>query len=271
MKNSNASAKSRGVVLFAFNTDLVDYVQIADRAAQLVHHTLELPVTLITDHKAVTAHIDHTVVVENTLRNFRMGYASGTQWRNGNRYQAYELSPYDETILIDSDYLMLDRSLLTILDTTVDYRLTHNNQTPQRKMPNTMGVVSLDYVWATAITFKRTQRSQMLFDLVGRIQRNYEYYRKLYNIQDYNFRNDYAFAVAHNILSGYTLDKRQGMPVPLLTIENSVKALELCGHSLVVRQTDSAHVIPKQNLHIIDKDYLLGDQYGKFVDTVCQN
>jgi hypothetical protein len=247
MKNSNASAKSRGVVLFAFNTDQVDYVQIADRAAQLVHHTLELPVTLITDHTAVTAHIDHTVVVENTLGNFRTGYAGGTQWRNGNRYQAYELSPYDETILIDSDYLMLDRSLLTILDTTVDYRLAHNNQTPQRKMPNTMGVVSLDYVWATAITFKRTPLSRMLFDLVGRIQRNYEYYRKLYNIQHPNFRNDYAFAIAHNILSGYTLDKSQGMPVSLLTIENSVNALELREHSLVVRQTDSAHVVPKHN------------------------
>jgi hypothetical protein len=59
--------------------------------------------------------------------------------------------------------------------------------------------------------------------------------------------------------------------VSLLTIENSVNALELREHSLVVRQTDSAHVVPKQNLHIIDKDYLLGDQYGKFVDTVCQN
>lgn len=271
MTNLNASVKSKGVVLFAFNTDTVDYVKIADRAAQLVHHTLGLPVTLVTDHGAITEHVDKTVIVENNLRNFRIGYANGTAWRNGNRYQAYELSPYDETILIDSDYLMLDGTLLTMLETTQDYRLIHNNQTLDRYMTNSMGVTSLDYVWATAITFKRTQKSKLLFELVGRIQRNYEYYRALYNIQHRNFRNDYAFAIAHNILSGYTLDKDQGMPFNLLTIENVVHSIEPRTNGVVLRQSERAHVLPYQNLHIIDKDYLLSDNYGKFVDTLCQS
>lgn len=271
MTNSNESAKSKGVILFAFNTDTVDYVKIADRAAQLVHHTLGLPVTLVTDHGAITEHVDQTVIVENTLANFRIGYAGGSAWRNGNRYQAYELSPYDETILIDSDYLMLDSTLLTMLATTDDYRLIHNNHTPEHYMTNSMGTTSLDYVWATAITFKRTKRAELLFELVGRIQRNYEYYRMLYNIKHRNFRNDYAFAIAHNILSGYTLDQTQGMPLTMLTIENIVNSIELKNNSLVVRQDQRAHVLPKQNIHVIDKNYLLSDSYGKFIDTLCQN
>lgn len=270
MKNSNVSVKSKGVILFAFNTDTVNYVKIADRAARLVHHTLGLPVTLVTDHNAVTEHIDQTIIVENALSNFRIGYAGGSQWRNGNRYQAYELSPYDETILIDTDYLMLDRTLLTMLDTTVDYRLIYDNQTPDRYMTNHMGPTSLDYVWATAITFKRTEKTKLLFSLVGRIQRNYEYYCKLYNIQHRNFRNDYAFAIANNILNGYTLDKTQAMPLTMLTIENTVTGIELDSNKLIVRQAQSAHVIPKQNVHIIDKDYLLSDNYNKFLEQVCQ-
>jgi len=271
MKNLNALEKSKGVILFAFNTETIDYVKIADRAAQLVHRTLGLPVTLVTDQNVVTGHIDQIVIIKNTLQNFRVGYAGGTQWRNGNRYRAYDLSPYDETILIDSDYLMLDQTLLTMLDSTLDYRLIHENQTPDHYMTNSMGNTSLDYVWATAITFKRTERSRLLFELVGRIQRNYEYYRCLYNIQQRNFRNDYAFAIAHNILNGYTLAKDQSMPITMLTIENTVQAIELRTNNLVVRQPGYAHVLPKQNLHIIDKDYLLSENYGKFIDIICQN
>lgn len=271
MKNLNESVKSKGVVLFAFNTDTVDYVKIADRAAQLIHYTLNLPVTLITDHGAVTEHCDQTVVIENTLSNFRIGYSGGTTWRNGNRFQAYELSPYDETILIDSDYLMLDQTLLTMLDATTDYKLIHTNHTPERVMPNSMGVTSLNYVWATAITFKRTQKSALLFDLVGRIQRNYEYYRMLYNIQHRNFRNDFAFAIANNILNGYTNNKSQGMPFALLTVENKITNIEVKNDFLVVRQAERAHILPKQNVHIIDKEYLSSDAYGELVDNLCQN
>ena len=49
MTKSNVPAKSRGVLLFAFNTDAVDYIHIAEQAARLIHHTLKLPVTLVTE------------------------------------------------------------------------------------------------------------------------------------------------------------------------------------------------------------------------------
>lgn len=268
-KRLSVQEKSRGVVLFAFNTDAVDYVAIAEQAARLIHHTLQLPVTLITDHGAITEHIDQTIIVENTLSNHRTGYATGTVWRNGNRYQAYELSPYDETILIDSDYLQLDSSLITALDTTEDYRLIHNNRTPKSLIPNNMGLVSLPYVWATAITFKRSQRAESLFSLVGRIQRNYSYYRQLYQIQVSNFRNDYAFAIANNILSGYTTNIDQGIPLTMLTLDNPIKNIEVRNNSLVIRE-EVAHIVPRQNIHVMDKDYLQSDLHVKFVDTICQ-
>ena len=167
MTNLNASVKSRGVVLFAFNTDKVNYIEIADRASRLITRNLNLPVTVITD-------------IGEMPKNFRKGYAGGTLWYNSGRYLAYELSPYDETLLLDSDYLILDDSLLKILDTAVDYTIMITNQNPTQSMTGNMGMLSLNYVWATAIAFKKTTRSKLLFDLVGRIQRNYDYYIKLY-------------------------------------------------------------------------------------------
>lgn len=201
--------------------------------------------------------------------NTRVGYAHGTQWFNGDRYRAYELSPYDETLLLDSDYLVLDDSLLKILDSTMDYTVMTDNQNFVQTMTGNMGEMSLNYVWATAVAFKKTTKSKLLFDLVGRVQNNYQYYSKLYNLRRSNFRNDYAFAIADNILNGYA--PSQGIPWTMLTVDKTVKSLEVKDNKIIVREEDSAHVIPHQSLHIMDKVYLQSDAYERFVDTVCQN
>jgi hypothetical protein len=256
MTNLNASAKSRGVVLFAFNTDTVDYELIAERASRLITHTLNLPVTVITE-------------MSDAQINTRVGYAHGTQWFNGDRYRAYELSPYDETLLLDSDYLVLDRALLKMLDATADYNIMTDNQNFVQTMTGNMGEMSLNYVWATAIVFKKTLKSKMLFDLVGRVQHNYRYYCKLYNIRSSNFRNDYAFAIADNIINGYSASS--GIPWTMLTVDKTVKALEIKNNKIIVREDDVAHVISQQSLHIMDKAYLQSDSYEEFIDTICKN
>jgi hypothetical protein len=261
-------AKSRGVILFAFNTAAVDYVAIADQSARLIHHTLNLPVTLITDKETTTEHIDQTFVVENNINNVRKGYANLTAWRNGNRYQAYELSPYDETLLIDSDYLMLDQSLLKLLDLTQDYQIMGSNKFLKAVSPTLMSATSIPQVWATAVLFKKTLKSQLLFALVGRIQRNYDYYRRLYNITATNFRNDFAFAIANNIINGYAQDNL--IPWAMLTAENPVVNIETTTNGLIVREESQAYLIPRQNLHIIDKDYLTSPKFELFVDSLCQ-
>ena len=268
MKNLNVLAKSRGVVLFAFNTDVVDYVAIAEQSARLIHRTLNLPVTLITDKQTSTDHIDQTVIVENNINNVRKGYANLTAWRNGNRYQAYELSPYDETLLIDSDYLMLDQSLLKLFDVTHDYQIMGSNKFLKAVSPTLMSATSIPQVWATAVVFKKTPKSQQLFALVGRIQRNYDYYRRLYNITATNFRNDFAFAIANNIINGYAQDNL--IPWTMLTAENPIVNIESTANRLIIREDTQAYLIPRQNLHIIDKDYLTSNKFVELVDHICQ-
>jgi hypothetical protein len=256
MTKLNVQEKSRGVVLFAFNTNTVDYELIAKRASKLITHTLNLPVTVLTE-------------MTGTQTNTRLGYAHGTQWFNGDRYRAYELSPYDETLLLDSDYLVLDNALSKTLDSTVDYNIMTDNQNFHQTMTGNMGEMSLDYVWATAIAFKKTTKSKLLFDLVGRVQNNYGYYCKLYNIRRSNFRNDYAFAIADNIINGYTASP--GIPWAMLTVDKTVKSLEIKNNKIVVREEDSAHMIPQQSIHIMDKLYLQSDAYEEFIEEICKN
>jgi hypothetical protein len=249
----------RGVVMFAFNTPTVDYFEIASRAAKLVKHTLNLPTTIITD--------EH---IENTLENKRIGeYEGGTQWRNGNRFSAYDLSPYDETLLIDSDYLMLDKSAYQVLNTLEDYQIVHNNKMLATDAAYTMGITSLPYVWATVIAFKKTQKAKQLFDLAGKVQRNYAYYCKLFQIDQANFRNDYAFTIANHILNGYATDKNCAIPFTMLTLKDKVNSITAKGNLLIVKEENRAHAIAKQNIHVIDKQYLLSDIHLQFIKQIC--
>jgi hypothetical protein len=258
MKKSVVQEKSRGVLLFAFNTNQTDYVKIAERASRLISHTLELPVTIISDRD-----------ITNSLINSKPG--KGTAWRNGDRYRAYELSPYDETLLLDSDYLMLDNNLLKLFEQSYDYRIMTHNQSQTGAWSEQMGAYSFPYQWATAILFKKTNKSKMLFDLVGRIQRNYNYYCHLYQISQSNFRNDYAFTIADNLLNGYNQTLDQGIPWPMLTFNEVVESLTLKNNMIVIKEKNRAYLIPRQNIHIMDKDYLLSDNFENFVNSICVN
>ena len=132
MPNSKNNVKSNGVVLFAFNTD-VDYVKIADQTSKLIAHNLKLPVTLITgpDTKPRFEY-DQVIRVDPVEGNIRLNAdMEEVKWNNFGRYLAYRLSPYDTTILLDTDYLVLDNSLLTLLKTNHDYLLQYHNVTDQ--------------------------------------------------------------------------------------------------------------------------------------------
>ena len=270
MKNLNVPVKSRGVVLFAFNTSEVNYVKIAEQSARLIHHNLNLPVTLITDSKEPTENFDTVITVEHTHVNYKN--SEQQEWRNADRFNAYELSPYDETLLLDCDYLVLNQNLLKLFDQEFDYRLQHNNIMlgDPSTAPHVMGMTSLPFVWATVIAFKKTNKTQQLFNLVGRIQRNYQYYTLLYNINDRSFRNDYAFAIANNILNGYTIEVDQSIPWAMLSIYKPVTAIEIQNNSLLVRHEERAYIIPQQDIHVMYKPYLISPKYSQLVDHLCQ-
>lgn len=268
MTNSNELEKSKGVIVFAFNTPDVDYVGLADLTSQLTQHHLGLPITLITDHAAQPKFEYDTVIrVESKSGNFRSEGTLKKEWRNFDRYSAYDLSPYKTTILLDGDYLVLDDNLLKLVDTDFDYKLMFNSHSPNEMLYSLMGNMGLPFVWATVVLFKKSYKSELYFNLVKRIQENYAYYKTLYNCNG-SYRNDYTFAIANIILNGYSLDTYKGIPWSMLTLENPLKDIELRNNLLVVREEQHAHVIAKQNVHVMDKKFLMSKKFERFVNNV---
>ena len=256
MQNSEKSAKSRGVVIFATHTDETDYVGIAEQNARLVEHFMGLPTTIVSASDS------------GNNKRFSTDLNKFVEWKNFGRHEAYEASPYDETIILDADYLVFDNSLLRLFSTDFDYLLFDKNRYINiEQQPSVMGPHSLPYVWATAVLFRKTDKSKMFFDLVGKIRRNYDYYRLLYNVQESNFRNDYAFAIAHYIIEGNLLAPQSFAPYSILTFTGEIRSIS-SNQNLVVRTPDKGYVLPRQNLHIMSKAWLTSPALKQLVDGV---
>jgi len=241
-------------VAFAVNTDTTDYVGIANRTLKLASKTLGLPYTLITDVPGT----------ENT--RYDIDSKQFVSWHNASRYMAYEFSPYDETIVIDADYLIFDDTLNQMFTLDFDWRIMKQARGLTQEFPKTMGVTSLPYVWATVFAFRKTARAQTYFELIKRIQNNYGYYRALYNIEQRNYRNDYAFAIADIILNGYVYNP-QGIPGPMLNVDQPIKSITSKDNTFIIRDESRAYVVPRTNLHVMSKAYLLSEQFKEFVDV----
>jgi hypothetical protein len=270
MTNSKKLEKSKGVVVFAFNSSTVDYVKIADRTSRLIDANLKLPITLITDKDADPKfNYDHVIKVDSQSGNLRNSAAGNLiEWKNFDRYLAYKFSPYDTTVLLDCDYLVLDDSLLKLLNDNFDYRLMHNSHGPKDMLYQLMGTISPPFVWATVVIFNKSKLSNQYFELVGRIQRNYAYYSTLFNCTG-SYRNDYAFAMANIILNGYNLNEHQGIPWSMFTMEDGVKSIEIKNSFLVIRNESSANIVARQNVHVMDKKFLISDIFEDFVNRIC--
>ena len=250
MKNLKKSGKSRGIVAFAYNTDTTNYVSIAQKTLSVASKYLDLPCQLITDELNQT--------VYNT--RYDVDLDKFVEWKNFDRYSAFDLSPFDETIVIDADCLLIDRNFLKIFDCDWDYILQRNSHALTTEWYSSMGNNSLPYIWATVFAFRKTERSKMFFQLVKRIQTHYGYYRALFNIQERNFRNDYAFAIADIVLNGFTIN-HDTIPGSLLAINQPIDSIRLNDTNFIVKDNVNAYVVPKTNLHIMSKAYLQSQDF----------
>jgi hypothetical protein len=209
-----------GAVIFAQNNSSVDYVKLAIFAAHRVVEHLDLPVTIVTDSKSwlISAYPDHPFdqiieIYDNTdshLKRFHDGSLSSKNlnWKNLSRSQVYELTPYDTTLVIDSDYIVNSSVLKDALSRDYDLQLYRNSfdLAPGRDLTEFKRInqYSIPFYWATVFVFRKNVIMQAFFDLVTYIKANWLYFRTLYNIESPTFRNDFAFSIAIHIMNGKT-------------------------------------------------------------------
>ena len=254
-----------GVLLFAYDNETIKYTELAKLCALLVRKHLKIGVTLITD-TPIEGPFDDVIIVEagnSGKRTFRNpnGETEELTWHNKTRPLAYDLSPYEKTLLLDVDYLMFNNSLQWLFDSKQElichknvYDVTDKNSFIDDKLLHWSSVPML---WATVLYFTRNDTAKEFFNLVKLIQDNYQYYYNLYNFKMGPYRNDYAISIAYNLLSieNYFHD-------PLFTLPSQYTISEVREDGTIIYEFDGRNktevsYINNTNLHVMNKHSIL--------------
>jgi len=187
---------TQGCVIFAHNNGDIDYVKLAERSAENIEQHLNLPTTIITDADS-----------KSTSTRWFADYDKSVKWLNSGRSRAYELSPYEQTVLLDADYVVNSDQLSRLFNSKQDF-LAHRNAasvtgTGWSKTLNTFGEYHFPMWWATVVYFTKSNIARAIFDTMQMVETNYEHYANLYNFKKRPYRNDYALSIALNIADGH--------------------------------------------------------------------
>ena len=211
---------SKGIIIFAQNNEYINYAEQACACAGYARKNLSLfdEICLITNTETlesnetlINEYFDRVIVNDrfqpDNVRLFKdtvdkLEYAS---FKNMGRSEVYDLSPYDETLVIDADYFIMNNVLDQVWDSENDVMINCKYRDVSGRHKENIEYIdnfSIPMYWATVFYFKKSDFAENLFTLIRHIKYNYKYYYYLYNCSGNLYRNDFAFSMALHILNG---------------------------------------------------------------------
>lgn len=271
---------TQGVVLIARNNKEIDYVKQAAFLAKRVEKYLQLPTTLITDNvdyieknnlenvfdKVITPEVAQSY----TIKKYRDGliYQNSLEFKNTDRSHVYDLTPYNETLILDTDLIISDSVFKNCFIQKSNLMMYSNafELSSWRDLNEFKYITDAGpkFYWATAVFFRKSKETEIFFNLVKHIQENWIHYKKIYQIVSPVFRNDFAFSIAAHIMNGYTNnDFVKEMPGTLYFTTDRDEVVEIKDDRflfLVEKENQCEHFpvrIKGKTVHIMNK-YSLG-------------
>ena len=281
----------KGILIYAHNSRAVDYALMSVISGGLAKKYLNVPASLVTDPSTVewmreskilekaTAVFENLIVVNrpqtDNTRKLSDGESSEVvPFLNSNRSSAWDITPYDRTLLIDSDFLIFSNRLSEYWDVDADVMIGESindicNNNRLGYHDRYISDVGVKLYWATTVMFTKNQTGKLFFDTVNLVKENYEYYADVFRFDSRQFRNDIAFSIAKHILDGYEETPYSNLP-PVLTLLDRDILYSVDKNKLTLLtspQLDSnfcaasitgldIHVMNKQSIHR-NKDSLL--------------
>jgi hypothetical protein len=262
---------TRGVLIVAHDTEHVSYSTLSSICASLAGKNLNLPVSLITDsvslenlkNNSFQKFFDKIILTDKPDNgNIRVIDNRITDtFLNWNRSDVYNLSPYQHTLLIDSDLLIftdkfnqfwdIDQDVI-LCESMLDFdksRLEYQDLRVSDKGPALR--------WATAVMFKSSKESQTFFDLIKHIKENYQYYADIFNFVPFQYRNDISFTLAEHIMYASTND-RIYLPSLAFTLQNeNILTIDKDNVRLILKNNDVLLTIRNSDVHVMNKSAIL--------------
>jgi hypothetical protein len=275
---------NNGVILFAHNSRDIDYASMALISGGLAKKNLKVPVSLITDistidfmkkemlyEKAVEI-FDKIILNDRPEGNNRILHDGNTvkyvPFINQNRSSVYSLSPYDRTLLIDSDFLIFTDRLGQFWNTDSDLMIAESFTNIRDQDPGVLdqwvSETGPTLYWATTVMFSKSKMSEIFFNLVDHIKDNYKHYSKIYRFNSLVYRNDVSFSIAKHILDDFSKDKFNNLPSILSVIDRDTLEIVKDDSSLMFLIGDDLDYekrflvkIKDLDVHIMNKQSIL--------------
>ena len=222
---------SRGYLYYAHNNGIINYLKIAICSALTGKHFLNnFNATIITDKHSYDSlekedvklfeKCFDNVVFQNSFyenndnqRPVIAGYSNLGKhaWWNKSRPNAFNDTPYDETILVDVDYIFQDNNTDKLWGSKVPLKMNKDmiplgvNRLKDQYISiedQRVSTFTIPMYWATLVYFRKDQFTNDFFNLVNHIKDNYLAYCYVYNINNTMYRNDFAFSIALYMMNG---------------------------------------------------------------------
>jgi hypothetical protein len=187
-----------GALIFARNNEQIDYEAMARWSARNIERHLGIPTHIVTDDSTPSTNTRHFTDVGSVT------------WHNLNRMDAYRLSPWNRTLVLDADYVVASDQLRSLLNVDQDF-LAHRwayDVTGCNTFDglNYFGNNCMPMWWATVMMFRKSKQAELIFDSMQMIRDNWSHYRNLYKNTNATYRNDHALSIALGIVNGHALN-----------------------------------------------------------------
>lgn len=242
---------SEGACIIANNSGKMDYIGLASISARLIRKHLKIPVCLITSDLDEHEDFDQVIRTDSKPGSQRT-ITNGSdvisyEWKNDHRIDSFYLTPYDRTLLLDADYLVMSDALLPMLRCDQEfmivdsvYDITGNDSFARyRYLPDG----SLKQRWATVMAFDKSAKT--VFEAADMVRKNYGYYAAMFHWNARQFRNDFVFTVAAHLLSVPDMPFEMNQLASNGVISTDARGLKFATPSSVIRWKADLHVIHK--------------------------
>lgn len=257
-----------GALIFAYNNEEVDYLSLAQWSARNIQRHLGIPVAVVTDRAEAKTMPEFAQVIDETTTSdnhrYFHEYRTTLTWYNGNRMDAYRLSPWQQTLVLDADYVVASNMLQTVLDSNQNF-LAHRwacDITEKNNFSgnNFFGNYRMPMWWATVMMFRRSTEAEQIFSVMNMVKQNWTHYRQLYSNSRNTYRNDHALSIALNLVNGNN-PNQLGIPWPLVSVIPGTTFQQLDADCYRLEYTASNGkkkymIVQNQDLHVIEKQQL---------------
>jgi hypothetical protein len=244
---------SNGVLLFCFDTEHTRYHKILERCVRLVKKNICKDITVVTNFDTYQKMSPMGFINYKFIEPEKGNTKLGKEWNNTDRHMAYELSPYDTTLVMDIDYFCFSDNLKQLFDTDYDFLvpdqahdLTGRNTFNQRRWS------MIPMVWATILLFRKNKKVKKIFDTVKYIKQNYSYFNEMYRIYSKNLRNDYLFAMALQQINGFVGYEK--LPFALPTLPPDCEVVKMTDEGIAWKYKDQISYVEQQDVHVLNKE-----------------